>query len=91
MTGLSTDVSLSIDPETGVPVSGRRASVVLALAHLTAAGLGMPVGVSDAASRPWVIVFDDVEGSTYTWKVVESNPDRAIGIVVCQLEAYRAS
>lgn len=89
--GLSTDVSLSIDPETGMPVSGRRASVTFAMAHLTTAGLALPAGIADETSKPWTVAFDDVEGRTYTFKVAESAPDRAIGVVVCILEAYRGS
>lgn len=89
LTGLSTDIHMTIDPETGQAVSGRRASVTLALARLSAAGLGMPRAISDGATKPWVIVFDDIAGAAHTFKVCEALPDRAIGAVVCLLEAYR--
>lgn len=89
LTGLSTDIHTTIDPETGQAVSGRRASVALALARLTSSGLGMPKAVADAASKPWVVTFNDIEGMAHTFKVCEAVPDRAIGVVVCMLEAYR--
>ena len=88
MTGLSTDVSETIDPETGIAVSGRSASVTLAMSALTTAGLGIPKGVTNKTGKPWVVTFDDIEGTAHTFKVTESRPDRAIGAVVCVLEAY---
>jgi len=35
------------------------------------------------------MLFNDVNGNTYTFKVSESNPDRAIGIITCMLEKYK--
>ncbi len=88
LTGLSTDVHTTIDPETGVAVAGRRASVSLARAHLIAAGLGEPRGIGDRDAKPWRVTFDDVNGATHTFKVLEALPDRALGSVVCILEAW---
>ena len=88
LVGLSNDISQVIDPDTGQIVSGRLATVVLRTSSLIAAGLGQPVGVSDASSKPWVVGFDDINGTSYKFKVKESNPDRALGLVVCVLEAY---
>jgi hypothetical protein len=86
--GLSSDVSLVIDPETGQAVSGRTASVALRVASLTAAGLAMPTNVPESSSYPWLVVFDDINGNSHTFKVSSSRPDRAFGLVVCLLEAY---
>lgn len=88
LTGFSDDISQLIDPDTGQAVSGRLASAVLRISSLTAEGLGLPVGIADAASKPWVIEFDDINGNAHKFKVSESNPDRALGIVVCLLESY---
>ena len=88
LTGYSTDISQLIDPDTGVAVSGRLASVALRMSSLTVAGLGLPQGIADAASKPWLVTFDDINGAAHTFKVVQSNPDRALGVVVCLLEAY---
>lgn len=87
--GLSTDIGHTIDPETGVAVSGRRASIAIAIASLTAAGLGIPRGIADASSKPWVIVFNDIGGIAHTFKVCEAMPDRAIGVVTCLLATYK--
>ena len=86
--GLSNDISTTIDPETGQAVTGRSASVAIALSSLTAAGLEVPKGIHERAAKPWVIAFDDVTGEEHFFKVLEARPDRAIGVVVCILEAY---
>lgn len=86
--GFSNDISQLIDPETGQAVSGRVASAVLRISSLTAEGLGLPTGISDVTSKPWVITFDDINGNPYTFKVVQGDPDRSLGIVVCILTLY---
>lgn len=86
--GFTTDISLVIDPDTGQAVSGRLASVAIRISALTAAGLGLPVGIVDLNSKPWVIEFNDINGNAFTFKVNESNPDRALDVIVCILEAY---
>lgn len=86
--GFSNDIAQFIDPDTGQAVRGRMASAVLRISSLTAKGLGLPTGVADATSKPWIIAFDDINGNSYTFKVIEGNPDRGLGIVVCILELY---
>ena len=88
VTGLTTDIGEAIDAETGIAVSGRRASVVLPIARLTALGLGVPRAVADRSSKPWLVTFDDIEGNRCTFKVADAAPDSAIGAVRCLLEAY---
>lgn len=90
LTGLSTDIGHTIDPETGIAVSGRRASVAITIASLAEAGLGIPRAIADQSSKPWVIAFADIGGSSHTFKVCDAMPDRAIGLVTCLLEGYRA-
>ena len=87
--GSSTDIMQGIDPDTGVMVTGRIASVALRLSSLAVAGLDIPVGISNKALKPWLIQFDDINGVSYTFKVSESRPDRALGLVVCVLELYK--
>lgn len=89
LVGFSTDVGQTIDPETGVPVSGRRASVAIPIATLTALGMGLPRAIADASSKPWVVRFTDVHGTPQTFKVQEGMPDRVLGVVTCMLETYR--
>ena len=87
--GYTNDISQLIDPDTGQAVSGRLATVSLRISSLIAAGYTtLPENVSDATGKPWLIAFDDINGNSYTFKVSESNPDRAIGIVTCSLETY---
>jgi hypothetical protein len=88
LVGFSTDVSMMIDPETGMAVSGRTASVALATSVLTEAGLGLPQAVPDGNRKPWTIAFKDIGGCPWTFKVRDARPDRALGIVVCMLEHY---
>jgi hypothetical protein len=88
LTGFSVDISQLIDPDTGQAVSGRLASATLRISSLIAAGLGLPTGVSDSASKPWIVEFDDINGNPYKFKVEAADPDRALGIVVCMLELY---
>ncbi len=89
MTGSSNDISQVVDPETGQVVSGRSASVALRTASLFEVGFNaLPVGVTDKSSKPWLIAFDDINGSPHTFKVIQSNPDRALGLITCILEGY---
>lgn len=88
MVGLSTDISQTIDPDTGQAISGRNASVSLVMSTLLAAfGGELPRGVSDGV--PWVVRFDDIAGAAHTFKVLEALPDRALGCVVCLLDFYK--
>jgi hypothetical protein len=87
MVGLSTDISQTIDPDTGQAVSGRNASVTLVMSSLLTAFSELPRGVADGV--PWVVQFDDIAGAAHSFKVLEALPDRAIGCVVCLLEFYK--
>ena len=89
LVGLSTDIGHMIDAQTGQAISGRMASVALRISALTAAGLSLPYGVTDETKRPWVVSFADINGVPFTFKVTETRPDRALGLVVCLLEAYQ--
>lgn len=88
LSGLSPDISQVIDPDTGEAVSGRLASVALSIAALAAVGLVLPQGISDSASKPWVIEFQDISLNDFKFKVQKSNPDRMLGMVTCILELY---
>ena len=88
LTGFSNDVAEVIDPDTGIAVSGRIASVALVISDLTDAGLDLPVSIADSLKKPWLIKFDDINGNAFTFKVKQSNPDRTLGIITCVLEFY---
>ncbi len=87
--GFSNDISQTIDPDTGELVSGRLASCVLRISSLTAAGFtDLPRNVADSTSKPWIVVFNDINGNAHTFKVRQGNPDYALGAFSCILEAY---
>ena len=88
LTGFSNDVAEVIDPDTGVAVSGRIISIALVIQDLIDAGLKLPKAISDKAQKPWVVMFDDINGNSFTFKVQQSNPDRTLGIITCVLEFY---
>jgi hypothetical protein len=90
LTGFSDDIAQLIDPDTGQAVSGRLASAALRISSIYAApAMALPRGIADSASKPWLVAFDDINGLPYTFKVAQSNPDRALGIVTLLLEAYK--
>ena len=87
--GQSGDIAQVIDPQTGDVISGRLAHCVLRISSLTTAGFtSLPRNIASRGSKPWVVVFDDVNGSSHTFKVRQSNPDRTLGIVSLVLEGY---
>lgn len=86
LAGFATDVSESVDPETGVIVASRRASVVISLLSLPE----LPTAEAESNRRPWLVTFADVTLAGLTWKVVQVMPDRALGVVLLTLEGYRA-
>lgn len=88
MTGLSNDIALVIDPETGAQLAGRTASVALRISSLLSRGFAMPEAVEDTSGKPWTVAFSDINGGSHLFKISDSDPDRSIGLVVCALEAY---
>jgi hypothetical protein len=83
---ISNDISLLIDPDTGVPVSGRNVNVALRIATLRTAGFQLPKGIEDGAEVPWLVDYTTVNGDQIKAKVMASNPDRAIGVITLRLE-----
>lgn len=88
LTGFSNDIAQVIDPDTGQAVSGRLATVSVRTALLTSVGLGRPVGVADAGSKPWIVEFEDINLNPYKFKVSEAPPDRGLGLITLILELY---
>lgn len=88
LVGFSGDIFQTIDPDTGQAIAGRNAHVAISKKSLSDAGLGEPRGIADNTIKPWKVSFDDTNGVTYNFKVLEAMPDRTIGVVTCMLEAY---
>lgn len=87
LVGTTADVALTIDPETGQAVTGRRTSVAVSMLSLAA----MPAAVADRTRRPWLVTFTDQHGVPGTWKVADVQPDRSLAVVVLILEAYAST
>lgn len=86
------DISEMFDPDTGELVSGRVAIAVFRISSLIEQGFDtLPADVPLSASKPWLVAFDDINGNPYLFKVVKSFPDRTLGVVKCQLTAYRTT
>lgn len=115
LTGFSNDISQSIDPETGILVSGQSASCALRISTIYELGgclvtecgeplslcgepqmeagnvkFGLPIGIADEDSNPWLATFADINGKSCTFKIQQTNPDRTLGIITCLLEDYAA-
>jgi hypothetical protein len=89
LSGLSNDVTQAIDPETGQIISSRLVTVSISIQDLIDVGFALPRNISDGSLKPWIVTFNDIVGTSHTFKVKESNPDRALGIVVLILERYQ--
>ena len=87
--GFTTDINLQIDPQTGQTVSGRAVSMSVSFGEMEEAGItDRPYGVTHKAERPWLARIEDITGESYTLKMTESHPDRAIGALAILLEGY---
>lgn len=49
---------------------------------------GFPQGIADSDSKPWVVTFLDINSSPHRFKVIQSNPDRTLGVLSCLLGLY---
>ncbi len=84
----SNDIHLSIDTGTGDTVTGRQASVVVLISDLINANFQTISGVANTSIKPWVVVFDSIDGIEGTYKVAETYPDHTAGLMVMLLESY---
>lgn len=84
------DIGALIDPDTGVPVSGRLAHVALRLSSLAAAGFEIPKGTASPDGMPWRFKFNDLAGGSHEFAVRHSRPDRTLGVVICLAEHWVA-
>lgn len=89
--GLPTDIGLSTDPETGQAVSLRRASIAFSMLRLDELELDLPAGIASSTQKPWRVRMTDARGKVQTFKVVETQPDRTLGVHVCFLEIWKSA
>lgn len=85
--GFQSDIGLSMDPDTGVMVAGRKATVAVSQLDLAAAGLEVPEGIPDDDCQPWLIRWTPPIGGEQTMKVVSAMPDK-LGCVVLTVVTF---
>jgi len=88
--GFSNDISQVIDPDTGLVVTGRSASIAISKTTLINAGFSdVPEGIVDTSKKPWLVEFADNIGKSNKFKIVETAPDNTLGCIVCLLSIYK--
>lgn len=90
LAGFVNEIALAVDPDTGVQVSLKQASVVLSRASIAESGLAYPKAIPDTTGAPWRVAWAGADGVTRTCKVIEVVPDENPGIdlVTLKLDAY---
>lgn len=89
VTGRTNDISFAIDPNTGVAISGRTATIAIDMQELTDKGFSsLPVAQTDKTKKPWLVEYTDQLGKAHVFIVLEANPDLTLGIVLCTLQFY---
>jgi len=91
LNGQSGDIGLTIDPNTGVAVSGREAHVALRVSSIEASSLvGLPRGqAKNDTKKPWIFRFEDINGHPGVFMVRQVMPDETGGVITCIIEAYK--
>ncbi len=56
---------------------------------LTAGFTDLPKDQSDKTKKPWIFEFDDINGNPGKFIVKQSNPDRTLGVILCQLQVFK--
>lgn len=87
--GLASDVGEIVDPQTQLIIQARRATCTFDSLPLIDAGMGTIAAIADGRQRPWTVAFEDANGVSRVYKVLQVAPDKHIGSVRCELEAWR--
>ena len=88
--GQTNNIAFQIDPQTGQAVSGTIVEVTLRISTLLTAGFtDLPKDQSDKTKKPWIFEFDDINGNAGKFIVKQSNPDRTLGVTLCQLQVFK--
>ena len=88
--GQTNDIAFQIDPQTGQAISATVIEVALRISTLLSAGFtDLPKDQSDKTKKPWIFEFDDINGNPGKFIVKQSNPDRTLGIILCQLQIFK--
>lgn len=87
--GFTNDISLVIDPDTGIAVTGNLITVACFTRSLIKIFNEIPKNVPQQDNKPWVVEFEDINGIPGIFKVQDVNPDNALGMTVLTLEFYQ--
>lgn len=82
------DISEGLDVETGQAATVRHISARVSAGRFTEAGLKLPRGITDKASKPWTVAGADALGRARTYKVQEARPDATLPVLILILEIY---
>ena len=85
----SGDIHMLLETDADIPVSNRTAHVAVRIASLTARGFDIPRADPDETKNPWIFEFDDINGNVRKFTVSNSEPDRALGVVMIILELIK--
>ena len=87
MTGLTGDISVMIEPDSGAIVKGRRVHVTLFIKSLPAGE--RPVSKRKLSEKPWRVSFPRITNSVVReYAVVATDPDDTMGTIVLELGEY---
>ena len=93
LAGRFNDVAQSIDPDTGLVVSGRTVTLTLPLASIKAAGLSEPRAEREPGVEPWTVEFLDAAPGQRTFVISDVQPDRSYGggagAITCHLSILK--
>jgi hypothetical protein len=79
LVGFLNDISQTIDPETGLVVTGRSVSLTLPLASIRAGGLPEPRACQEPGVEPWTVEVIDAEPEQRNFIISGVRPDRSFG------------
>lgn len=85
--GLISKHNLSINPETGLPVSTKNVHISVAESVLIAAGYTTRVN-SEISLKFHKVSFTDASGSSFAFLIDDVMPSETLGLIVCILGSY---
>ena len=88
MIGLTGDISVLVEPDTGRIVKGQKIHVTLAISSLPSGP--RPVALSGLSTKPWLVSFPRIETAIVTgYAVVAAWPDDTMSTIVLELGNYK--
>lgn len=85
----SNNIGQTFDSDTGTVVSGQTATASISVIELQNKNIPEPVAVYNENRDPYLVSFNDGLGRDFLFKVVDTYPDRTLGLIVCILERFK--